>query len=227
MPRKYSKKLRTTKRRSRRRNSPTFSTSKGVSVVPDRYYAKLKYVSVLPTAFAGSALFTYQFRGNSLYDPNLTAVGHQPRGFDQLATLYKNYKVLGSSVVARFAQNSTGAASSNTVISLCAQADTDVPTGIKALVENPRAKWKVTGPNNGTPPLHLKGYMSTRKILGLTKAQASADDYSSVVGDNPAKGWVWNVSSGTLDQSTPINSEAVIELTYYAVFYGRQNISSS
>lgn len=37
----------------------------------------------------------YVWSANGLYDPNITGVGHQPRGFDQLMTLYDHYVVIG------------------------------------------------------------------------------------------------------------------------------------
>lgn len=37
----------------------------------------------------------YSFRLNSVFDPNVTGVGHQPRGHDQWATLYRRYLVHG------------------------------------------------------------------------------------------------------------------------------------
>lgn len=39
----------------------------------------------------GSA--SYVYRANGLFDPNATGIGHQPRGFDQLMTLYDHYLV--------------------------------------------------------------------------------------------------------------------------------------
>lgn len=38
------------------------------------------------------------FRANSIYDPNFTDVGHQPRYFDQISALYKYYHVEASRI---------------------------------------------------------------------------------------------------------------------------------
>lgn len=43
----------------------------------------------------------HNFRANSLYDPDLTGVGGQPLGFDQMAALYNHYVVLGSKFIAK------------------------------------------------------------------------------------------------------------------------------
>lgn len=34
------------------------------------------------------------FSANGLHDPNITGTGHQPRGYDQLMTMYRHYEVL-------------------------------------------------------------------------------------------------------------------------------------
>ncbi len=63
---------------------------------PLRFRSTLRYCqAVTLTAGAAGVFGTEQvFRLNSLYDPDLTGTGHQPYGFDTLATLYYKYKVL-------------------------------------------------------------------------------------------------------------------------------------
>ena len=41
------------------------------------------------------------FRGNSLFDPDLTSTGHQPLYFDQWATIYNDYLVSASKIELR------------------------------------------------------------------------------------------------------------------------------
>ena len=38
------------------------------------------------------------FSANGLYNPNITLTGHQPRGFDQLMTMYDHYVVIASKI---------------------------------------------------------------------------------------------------------------------------------
>lgn len=46
----------------------------------------------------GGATGVYQFSANGLYDPNVTGVGHQPAGFDELMAIYGEYVVLGCTI---------------------------------------------------------------------------------------------------------------------------------
>ena len=53
----------------------------------------------------------HNFRANSLYDPDLTGVGGQPLGFDQMAALYNHYVVLGSKFIAKPIEHGTNTTS--------------------------------------------------------------------------------------------------------------------
>jgi len=49
---------------------------------------------------ATGSLGIYQWRTNSLFDPNFTGTGHQPYGFDQMKTYYASYLVTSSVIAA-------------------------------------------------------------------------------------------------------------------------------
>lgn len=65
-------------------------------LLPDRVRTTLVYCdwqirsTAGPVGFNG---FSYELRAGSLFDPDKTSGGHQPRGHDQWATLYKRYYV--------------------------------------------------------------------------------------------------------------------------------------
>lgn len=62
---------------------------------PDRMSCKLLYSDQITYTIAASSSTNQVFRLNSIYDPDYTNVGHQPRGHDELALLYKRYCVTG------------------------------------------------------------------------------------------------------------------------------------
>lgn len=71
---------------------------------PMRIFRKLRYVddyTPLQPLTAGVAV-GHVFNLNSLYDPDETGAGNQPRGFDQYMAMYRNYVVLGARVTAKF-----------------------------------------------------------------------------------------------------------------------------
>lgn len=56
---------------------------------------------------AGGAAATYVFSANGLFDPDITGVGHQPVGFDQLMAFYDHYTVVGAKITVDFQNNDT------------------------------------------------------------------------------------------------------------------------
>lgn len=56
----------------------------------------------ITTAAVAESVGSFVFSANGCYDPNITGVGHQPRGFDQVMALYDHYTVIGASISVRF-----------------------------------------------------------------------------------------------------------------------------
>ena len=73
--------------------------SQVVKMFPKKQLVELTYCDTvtIPSLDAGSA--PYKFRLNSVYDPDLTSTGHQPRGHDQWSAIYKRYCVIGANVL--------------------------------------------------------------------------------------------------------------------------------
>lgn len=81
---------------------------------------------------------TYVFTANGCYDPNVTGVGHQPAGFDQLMAIYNEYVVIGSTITARFIGTDSN------IACICGVALTDFSTTSadpRVYVENGNCKW--------------------------------------------------------------------------------------
>lgn len=72
---------------------------------PDRLKTKLQYQDVVQLAASAGSPAVWQFRMNSLFDPDYSGTGHQPQWYDQLSAVYSNYKVLGSKITCVFIPN--------------------------------------------------------------------------------------------------------------------------
>ena len=73
------------------------------TLLGNRLPVKLKYHSsiTLNTDISGLAV-GHVYSANGLFDPDISGAGHQPRGFDQLMTLYQFYTVVGAKCTATF-----------------------------------------------------------------------------------------------------------------------------
>jgi len=72
---------------------------------PDVLRTKLQYCDVVQLAASAGSPGLYQFRMNSLFDPDYTSTGHQPQWFDQLSAVYSYYRVLKSKITVTFCPN--------------------------------------------------------------------------------------------------------------------------
>lgn len=74
----------------------------GNTPLPTKLKATLRFVDY-PTLNIGAAgtPATHVYRASGLYDPDVTGVGAQPRGFDQLMTLYDHFVVIGSKITVK------------------------------------------------------------------------------------------------------------------------------
>lgn len=64
-----------------------------MNVFATKIVSRLRFHTRLPVSLTGGVPNDYQFRLNSLFDPDFTGTGHQPYGFDQLTAIYSRYRV--------------------------------------------------------------------------------------------------------------------------------------
>lgn len=75
----------------------------------------------------------YVFTANGLFDPNITAAGHQPMGFDQMMLWYEHYTVTYAKITVNFRNTD---ATIPTMVGICISPSATVETNFSKLVEN-------------------------------------------------------------------------------------------
>jgi len=70
----------------------------------------LYYEYQIPLAGTAGVLDTHYFSANGVYDPDVTATGHQPVGFDQAMLFFEQYVVFRSTCTVTFFSNTAGTA---------------------------------------------------------------------------------------------------------------------
>lgn len=151
----------------------------------------------------------YTFRSNSCFDPNLTGVGHQPRGFDQIMTMYQFLAVQEAQIEIWF-QPSDGAP-----VILSIHADGTVPTASRDnMMEGRVAVYKATGGISSTGP----GYVTLRvKPWELAGCKLSETDYRHPTTGNPVVSQNFNVFGMPLEQSDSGEIKCVARITYHCI----------
>lgn len=98
MPRQ-NKRRRSRKRRTRKTTPRTAVLSVQPALYPRTRRVKLRYsTKLLLVPPVGNLYAEHVFRANSVFDPDLTGVGHQPRGFDEMNLFYERWRVVGSKI---------------------------------------------------------------------------------------------------------------------------------
>lgn len=192
------------------------------SGLADATFVKLKYKTVIGLVSTSGALSTYVFRGNSIFDPDSSGIGHQPYFTDQWDTMYDDYIVLGSSIkVESFNTSGQTNASLITVVPSTA-VTTFGSTASDQMAEQPYAKSKVGMQNADV--IKIKSYMTTQKIYGLPKMATQIDpNFGAAFTASPVTQWYWHIGYNTLDQSTTQAGQWIeVTLMYYCRLHTRQ-----
>ncbi len=192
--------------------------------VAPRLRCRLRYVEwVAGTTSAGPGTFTYQFSLNSLFDPNTTGTGHQPRGFDQLKTLYNRYRVYGVSYKVTCVLDSipTNQATflgvhpvNGTQSSGTADGSAECPYGAAV-------------PLSIYEPRSISGYISLPQLNGKTHQAYMADDTTQAdISASPAElmNLIINVQNLA---GTAVSTYVFVQLEYDCEFSDAINLSAS
>lgn len=195
---------------------------KSLNVFPDQYTCNLTYRGYFTISGVYNA--DKQFRLNSLYDPEYTDTGSQPRYFDQLTTLYNKYRVNMASMLL----NVTNGGTTPTLVCMAGVNSTSV-FDIATAEELPyRSRVLVLGGNSAISTGKLFKRFSPRLISGANKARYKADDvYSSQFDTNPGEVILLNVVLEACDHSTVITVFVDFQMTFSATFFDRKLVSPS
>lgn len=216
---KLKKKLRAARGRT------TVNVNRSLQPFAQRYICKMKYAEVRTvTGPIGGGLAQYNWNLNSVFDPNLTGIGHQPYGYDQLVDLYNRYRVYRVDYVIS-ALNTDAASQNYSVIgALPSNEPFTAAGGVSELMENPRCKYITQAPNAALKV--LRGSISLPSLVGRTKAQYMADDrYQAVATTSPAEQAVLNVMGGTISGTSGSGGTATntmqlsISLVYHVEWF--------
>lgn len=213
----------------RRGGFPTSLTLRRPTGFPDRMLVPLRFFSypTITTVAAGVAGMQV-YRGNSLFDPDLTGTGVQPLGFKYWDQVYNTYAVRASKI-------SLSAAPTGTVTNAGTRIGCySTPTSGTALASDPTALASQIGERH----IHLRAnpdsrvitnYNTTGQVLGLSSWQdvSMTSHLVAAVGSNPTTPWFWKVYAFAIDASSINGSDLMVEITYYVEFIGRGELNDT
>lgn len=166
------------------------------------YYEQVSFTAVTTPQ-------TYAFRGNSPFDPNQTGTGAQPVGYDNLATFYEEYLVIGSKI--KIDIFNLGTVPVQLAVSPTMQVTTYTTYDQAAYFGNQARFLTVDGTSRGGQSF---GKVQHTGVTTQILQQPVDRDFRSVFTTNPSKQWYWLIAFQSADQVTAISCTIQVTIWY-------------
>jgi len=204
------------------------SSSVPRSLMPDQYKRTLTYVDKISLdGGIGGTPSSWFFSCNSLYDPDRTGTGHQPRGFDQIMPMFDHYVVIASKMVATVVSRSDTAVNGRAIVAVKLRDTAAASTNMVDLLENGNVDYIVSGTaqaNNGVKTISTK--VNPNKFLARSKP-LSDPDLKGTIASNPAEECFFEICAGAIGTDDPIAVDILVTIQYTAVFIEPKELARS
>jgi hypothetical protein len=170
---------------------------------------------------------SYVFSANGAYDPNITGVGHQPMGFDQMMLFYNQYCVARSSILVGFA----GLTASTNRIGIHLNDAATVVTDRSQLVEGGLMVMDLLGTGNG--PQHTMKQLALQCDIPKYFGAKSFDElkqnpnFIGTAAANPAEQVYFHVDLWGGQHSDTQSVTIDVLLSYDIFYFERKHTASS
>ncbi len=227
--RRYRKK-RVSKRKPRKTYRPHSNYNSSIQRFPLGGSKKVsfRYCSdpfVLNPGVGGTAA-THIFSCNGLFDPDITGVGHQPSGFDELMTMFDHYTVIGAKARLTFRSIDSGNAQ---FVGVRMSGDVTLQGDHRVILENGQTKYRLIAKatDSGSATIaDISMSVNVGKYLRRSKIMSDPDMKGSVAA-NPAEQCyfhAWCAPQEALD-SSGVRCTAVID--YVAILHEPKTLALS
>jgi len=188
--------------------------------IPDSLRTKLRYGTTGTASTTLGGLYTYQFRGNSAFDPDYTGSGSQPTYHDQLASMYNSYVVLSSELEVEFIALTTQTVPA--LVGIFPAYNLAVGTTAFDCAATRYAVSKTIYGSGGAIKCSMKQSQSTAQQFGVAERAIIDDDlYSASTSASPAAAqtWYWTIfaqdESGTATLVIQWRAVLVFDVKYF------------
>lgn len=228
MPRKYVKRKSKRTRRSRKK-MPRYKRIP--YQMPAKMAIKQKYTDFVNlNAGAVGTPAVYSFRANSVYDPDFTSGGHQPRGHDQMMLFYQHCTVIASKIVVTFVPDQVTDLAQATVCGIeLSDNSTSITAslGVSQAMESKFFRYITLAPD-------YSGTKTVSQSFGIKKffkvgsgSILSEDQYRSSNSSNPSELAFFHVGVGPTGSVDLNNIKGIVKLVYTCVYHGLQDPGQS
>lgn len=190
------------------------------SFIPPKLKVTLRYGDSGVLTGAGIGLpAVWQFRANSIFDPDYTNVGHSVRGEDQYHPMYKAYQVIGSKITVIF----HGSGNPHMVGIGLGATSTSLPGTKWDCYEFDPAN-SVMGSTTTDTDVALNFGYSQKKMFGTSELDGS---YNAITGGNPAVNPMFNVWIKNVSDLATSSLYVTVIIDYIVIFTEPKSLAVS
>lgn len=219
MPRKKTYRKRARRKTYRKRKKYAIMRSP----ISRKLVTKMKYSEGMTINAPSGGVGTYVFRANSLFDPDYTTAGHQPRGFDQLMTLYDHYTVVGCKISVDFVTQSESSTGQN-ICGVALRDDFPPEAYLNGYLEGSYVQHRLSPTNQN--PVRITYRCNPNKFLGRSNPLSDPELKGSATA-NPGEVAYWHVFCGSPNESDAGVCTVLVNLEYIAVLHEPKNPGQS
>lgn len=215
-----SKKIQTKNKQHKKNNK---STKHFGTTIPNQLYAitfpreqkvVMRYHELRSFTTSAAVANDYMFNLNSIYDPNYSAAGHQPLGYDQWAAFYGRYRVDGCKVTVTTSYTSGDSA----MITLLGNNSVTSVTNPDTAAESPITATKSY--SKGGPPTIIIKNFNLADLNGVTRKVYETDDrYQAQFAADPTEKIMLHVVTSDIALASSIIIHQTVLLEYSVTMF--------
>lgn len=180
---------------------------------PNSIITKMRYCDQIQMTSTLGAMTGYVFAANSVFDPDVSGVGHQPMFRDNFAAIYDQYVVIGSKITVRM----TNVTANNTcVFGINGDDDSAGSATLATKMEQNNSQWIQLGPTGSGSDTHtITCTFEPTRDFGVDAKNDGASQ--TAVGSSPTELWcyqVWMAASG----ANTVTAQFTVEIDYTVKF---------
>lgn len=202
----------------------------GNDPVPNYMPFTMKYNdTVFLNPGAGAKAFN-TFSCNGMYDPDITNVGHQPLGFDQLMALYNHYTVLTAKITATFIPNGSAAGAGQQICGIYTDANvTAANFAVTAYCEQTGTRFGYLGATTATGPIRVTKTFDAASYFGKPRGTLlNSSLYRGSISANPSEQAYFQVFCGATDLAAdPAQTTVNVQIEYRGIWSERTELVQS
>lgn len=206
--RPYKKTWRQMKRKYNRKNIVS-----AYNPIRSSHLCKFKYYEfAVPMVVSAIGVHTPRlFRANSINDPDQSGTGHQPRGHDTMATLYRHYTVVGSKITVTWTMNTNSTVDCRVGIALRGTSTTE---DIYSYMEHGNVVHGVI-PGGNSDKLTLSKTFSTKRFF--RRSPKGDSTLKALFGANPSEEAFFHLFGQSLSGEDTTDYYVDVKLSYICI----------